>query len=171
MVKRGGGGIIHKFFYLIKEGDKTTLWTKSGFDSNFQKLDIVREKSLLSHFIIFLRSSPSSQGVEVLKEYPLRVPVPTLSFSLSNVVFSISLLHYKCRLHFKKQQFPSVFVKFESRNLDTQLALWPYVDLFRGRLIVAHRSDLRSAIGQLARLVDYEPTPEKINIPPLIMSR
>ena len=45
--------------------------------------------------------------------------------------------------------------------------LWPYVDLSRGRLIVAHRSDLRSAIGQLARLVGYEPTSEKINIRPL----
>ena len=43
---------------------------------------------------------------------------------------------------------------------------WPYVDLFRGRLIAAHRSDLRSAIGQLARLVGYEPTSEKINIRP-----
>ena len=45
--------------------------------------------------------------------------------------------------------------------------LWPYVDLFRGRLIVAHRSDLRSAIGQLARRGGYEPTSEKIKIRPL----
>ena len=33
---------------------------------------------------------------------------------------------------------------------------------------MAHRSDLRSAIGQLARLVGYEPTSEKINIRPLV---
>ena len=32
---------------------------------------------------------------------------------------------------------------------------------------MAQRSDLRSAIGQLARLGDYEPTSEKINIRPL----
>ena len=32
---------------------------------------------------------------------------------------------------------------------------------------MAHRSDLRSAIGQLARLVGYEPTSVKINIRPL----
>ena len=35
---------------------------------------------------------------------------------------------------------------------------------------MAHRSDLRAAIGQLARLVGYEPTSEKINIRPLKVS-
>ena len=81
-----------------------------------------------------------------------------------------ALLHLPTRTFWRKskKKWSEINIKCLEENCYSiklvGLHLWPYVDLFRGRLIVAHRSDLRSAIGQLARLVGYESTSEKINI-------
>ena len=65
----------------------------------------------------------------------------------------------------KRRHFPGILSL--SSIIATCKHLWPYVDLFRGRLITDQSGQLANGRPQIRPMSHYEPTSEKINIRPL----